>query len=349
MGGNPGAIERQAGVQRWRGLAESAPDWDRTVVTIGVFDGVHRGHRALIDATVREATSLQPVPAPYPGGPGERPRVVVVTFDPHPAAVLRPASAPDMLTTIDHRAVLIEGLAADGLDIDGLCTLPFTPELALLSPAEFVRTVLVEHLRAAAVVVGEGFRFGHRAEGDVDLLRTLGADWGFAVHTVTLLADPEGLVSSSRIRTDVADGDVEAAAAALGRPHRVEGVVVRGDQRGRELGFPTANLSSPPRTAVPADGVYAGWLIRTPAKTAADQETPLPATISVGTNPTFAGERARRVEAFVLDFDGDLYDAEVAVDFASRLRPTVAFDSVEALIIQMDADVAEVRRLLLGG
>ena len=344
-----GAIERRAGVQRWRGLAESAPSWDRTVVTIGVFDGVHRGHRALIDATVREAASLQPVPAPHPSGPGGRPRVVVVTFDPHPAAVLRPATAPDMLTTIDHRAVLIEGLAADGLDVDGLCTLPFTTELSLLPPAEFVRTVIVEHLRAAAVVIGEGFRFGHRAEGDVGLLRTLGAEWGFAVRAVSLLADPEGLVSSSRIRTDVAAGEVEAAAAALGRPHRVEGIVVRGDQRGRELGFPTANLSSPARTAVPADGVYAGWLIRSPARTASERESPLPAAISVGSNPTFAGERERRVEAFVLDFDGDLYDAHVAVDFAARLRPTVAFDSVEALIVQMDADVAEVRRLLLGG
>ncbi|MFI5956992.1 bifunctional riboflavin kinase/FAD synthetase [Cryptosporangium sp. NPDC051539] len=334
---------------RWRGLAESAPDWNRTVVTIGVFDGVHRGHRALIEATVREAAALLPVPRPSGGEPPAAPPVVVVTFDPHPEAVLHPEKAPDRLTTLDHRAVLIEGLAADGLVVDGLCTLPFTPELAGLAPEQFVRTVIVEHLRAAAVVVGEGFRFGHRAEGDIDLLRALGAEFGFTVRAVPLLTDAEGVVSSSRIRAEVEVGDVDRAAAALGRPHRVEGVVVRGDQRGRELGFPTANLSSPAFTSVPADGVYAGWLIRDPARKAGDAETPLPAAISIGTNPTFAGERARRVEAFILDFDEDIYDEAVAVDFAVNLRPTIAFSSVDALITQMDADVARVRDLLLGG
>jgi riboflavin kinase/FMN adenylyltransferase len=336
-------------VLRWRGLAESAPDWNRTVVTIGVFDGVHRGHRALIDATVREAAALLPVPRPAGGEPSEAPPVVVVTFDPHPAAVLRPDAVPDRLTTLDHRAVLIEGLAADGLTVDGLCTLPFTAELSRLAPEEFVRSVLVEHLRAAAVVVGEGFRFGFRAEGDVALLRTLGTEYDFEVRSVPLLTDADGAVSSSRIRADLTEGEVERAAAALGRPHRVEGIVVRGDQRGRELGFPTANLSSPAYTSVPADGVYAGWLIRDPAQRAGEQETPLPAAISIGTNPTFAGERARRVEAFILDFDADIYDARVAVDFAARLRPTVAFSSVDALITQMNADVARVRDLLLGG
>lgn len=341
---------------RWRGLADGTPEWDRTVVTIGVFDGVHRGHRALIDASVREAAGFQPVHQPSGGGQSfadpaatGRPRVVVVTFDPHPAVLLRPASAPVMLTTLEHRAVLIEGLADDGLTVDGLCTLPFTAELAKLSPPEFVRQVIVEHLHAAAVVVGEGFRFGFQAAGDVALLRTLGADWGFGVRTVPLLSDAGGAVSSSRIRADVAVGEVERAAAALGRPHRVGGVVVRGDQRGRELGFPTANLSSPPFTAAPADGVYAGWLIRNPARRIGERETPLPAAISVGTNPTFAGERERRVEAYVLDFDEDIYGAQVAVDFAARLRPTVAFDSVDALITQMNADVAKVRLVLLGG
>ncbi|GAA0261773.1 bifunctional riboflavin kinase/FAD synthetase [Cryptosporangium japonicum] len=331
---------------RWRGLADDAPDWNRTVVTIGVFDGVHRGHRALIEAAVRESAALLPVP--HPSGDGAPP-VVVVTFDPHPAAVLHPESAPDRLTTLDHRAVLLEALAADGLTVDGLCTLPFTPELARLSPEDFVRTVLVEHLRAAAVVVGENFRFGHKAEGDVELLRRLGAEQGFEVRTVPLLTDEAGTVSSSRIRADVTEGEVERAATALGRPHRVEGVVVRGDQRGRELGFPTANLSSPAFTSVPEDGVYAGWLVRDPARHAGDREVPLPAAISIGTNPTFAGERARRVEAYILDFDEDIYDERVAVDFAARLRPTVAFSSVDALITQMNADVARVRELLLGG
>lgn len=339
---------------RWRGLAEDAPDWNRTVVTIGVFDGVHRGHLALIDATVREAAALLPVPGPpvassSGGEPLEAAPVVVVTFDPHPAAVLHPESAPDRLTTLDHRAVLLEALAADGLTVDGLCTLAFTPELAGLTPLEFVRTVLVGHLHAAAVVVGENFRFGSRAEGDVALLRTLGAELGFEVRTVPLLTAADGTVSSTRIRADVTEGEVERAAAALGRPHRVEGIVVRGDQRGRELGFPTANLSSPAFTSVPADGVYAGWLVRDPARRAGDREIPLPAAISIGTNPTFAGERARRVEAFILDFDADIYDETVAVDFAARLRPTVAFSSVDALITQMNADVARVRELLLGG
>jgi riboflavin kinase/FMN adenylyltransferase len=225
--------------------------------------------------------------------------------------------------------------------------LPFTYEFSQLGPDDFVRTVLVDRLHTAAVVVGENFRFGYRAAGDVALLAKLGEKYDFTAEGVPLLVAGDVTISSTYIRQRLETGDVGTAAAALGRPHRVEGVVVRGHMRGRALGFPTANLECPPHTAIPADGIYAGWLCVLTAD--GDEDERWPAAISVGPNATF-NEAERTVEAYALDRDDlDLYGAHVAIDFAARLRGTVRFDSVDALVEQMRRDVDKTRALLGGG
>jgi riboflavin kinase/FMN adenylyltransferase len=229
--------------------------------------------------------------------------------------------------------------------------LPFTPEFSRLSPEGFTHTVLVEHLHAAAVVVGENFTYGHLAAGDVASLTREGRRFGFAVEGLGLQTasatdvadDGEVTISSTYIRACVSAGDMRSAARALGRPHRVDGVVVRGDRRGRELGYPTANVESPKFTAVPADGVYAGRLVLQDPHGRSGES--FPAAISVGTNPTFQGTR-RTVEAFLLDWSGDLYGEHVGVEFVERLRPMVAYRGVEALIEQMDQDVVQARVVL---
>jgi riboflavin kinase/FMN adenylyltransferase len=307
-------------VQLWRGLGAVPGGWGRCVTTIGVFDGVHRGHRVIIGRAVEKARELG-LPA------------VVVTFDPHPSEVVRPGTHPAVLTSPRRKADLVGEIGADVL-----CVLPFTKEFSQLTPAEFVHTALVESLHTSAVVVGENFRFGVRASGDVAALTDLGATFGFVTEGVPLVSDGGTRYSSTAIRALVAAGDVEAAGRALGRPHRVEGVVVRGDQRGREIGFPTANLQTGRWTAVPADGVYAGRLVRSKGQV-------LGAAISIGTNPTFAGTE-RRVEAYALDFDGDLYGERVALDFVSRLRGTERYDTVEALVEQIGKDVEDTRSVL---
>jgi riboflavin kinase/FMN adenylyltransferase len=314
-------------VERWHGLDDVPPDWGRSVVTVGVFDGVHRGHQQLIGHAVQCGREL--------GLP-----VVAVTFDPHPSEIVRPGSHPPTLSTQHYRAEL---LARHG--VDAVCTLPFTYELSQMSPLDFVEHVLVDALHAAAVVVGENFRFGHRAAGDVALLTGLGERFSFSVRGVPLVSDGDETVSSTVIRERVATGDVEGARRALGRPYRVEGVVVRGEQRGRQLGYPTANLECLPYTAIPEDGVYAGWLVLGPHSSPAGGQT-LPAAISVGTNPTFAGTE-RRVEAYALDrTDLDLYGDHVGVDFLARIREMVTFDSIDALVAQMADDVERTRELL---
>jgi riboflavin kinase / FMN adenylyltransferase len=262
-----------------------------------------------------------------------------VTFDPHPAELIRPGSHPARLTSLRRRAELVAGLG-----VDAFCVLPFTAELARTAPAEFAHEVLVERLHAADVVVGRNFTFGHRAAGDVALLAELGQRFGFGVEGLDLITDDGITFSSTYIRACIDAGDVEAAAAALGRPHRIEGVVVHGDRRGRELGYPTANLSTPPFTALPADGVYAG---RFGIETVDGGSRLLPTAISVGTNPTFSG-RVRSVEAYVLDVDEDFYGFEVALDFEHRLRGQERFDDVDALVAQMDRDVERTRELLGG-
>jgi riboflavin kinase/FMN adenylyltransferase len=315
-------------VQRWQGLDDVPEDWGSSVVTIGVFDGVHRGHQRIVSGAAETGAEL--------GMPA-----VVITFDPHPAEVIRPGSHPPLLCTTRRRAQL---LAARGVDV--VCVLPFTYEFSQLGPDEFVRAVLVDRLHARRVVVGENFRFGHRAAGDVALLAELGEKYDFGAEGVSLLTDGGVTISSSGIRARLADGDVAGATRDLGRPHRVEGVVVRGQQRGRALGFPTANLEAPPRTVVPADGVYAGWLARLDA--GGHEEERWPAAISVGTNPTFGG-REQTVEAYALDRDDlDLYGVHVAVDFVARLRGMVRYESAAALAEQMRRDVDEARALIVG-
>ena len=313
-------------MQRWHGLEDVPASWGRSVVTIGEFDGVHRGHQRVVEHARTAARSL--------GLP-----VVVVTFDPHPMEVVRPGSHPPLLGNGRRRAQLLAGLGADAV-----CVLPFTLEFSRLGPDEFVRAVLIDGLHAARVVVGEDFRFGHKAAGDVGLLTELGEKYDFAVEGVPLLTENGVRISSTGIRAKLADGDVAGAAHDLGRPHRVEGVVVRGAQRGRGLGFPTANLETPPFTAIPADGVYAGWLASLDAD--GEEAERWPAAISVGSNPTFDG-RERTVEAYALDRDDlDLYGAHVAVDFVARLRPTLKFASAAELVAQMRVDVADSRNLL---
>jgi riboflavin kinase / FMN adenylyltransferase len=315
-------------VLRWRGLEATPGDLGRTVVTVGMYDGVHRGHQALIGAAVSRARAMR------------RP-CLLLTFDPHPAEVVRPGSHPAILTSLDRKAELVAELG-----VDAMCVLPFTPEFMRLSPETFTHTVLVEQLHAAQVVVGENFTYGHKAAGNVETLTVEGRRFGFAVEGIPLAAVDDDVVtiSSTYIRACVAAGDMVSAARALGRPHRVDGIVVRGDRRGRDMGYPTANVESPPFTAIPADGVYAGHLVTRDPRSGASHER-FPAAISVGSNPTFQGSR-RTVEAFVLDYDGDLYGEHVGVEFVQRLRAMAAFPHVEALLEAMAKDVTDTRQIL---
>jgi riboflavin kinase/FMN adenylyltransferase len=314
-------------VRIWRGLDGVPADIPRTVVTVGNFDGVHLGHQHVVSVAEQVAQRLGDLP------------VVVVTFEPHPLQVLAPDRAPPRLMSLERRLDLLAELG-----VDLALVLTFTEELAKVEPPDFARDVVFERLRAAAVVVGENFRFGHRARGDVAMLRELAAGTDIEIRGVGL--DGAGGVpwSSTVIRARLDDGDVEGAAAGLGRCFTITGEVVPGHRRGRELlGYPTANV--PVRsatTAVPADGVYAGWL-----RSLDDAlEGYLPAAISVGSNPTFDGAE-RTVEAYVLDRDDlELYGVDVEVAFVRRLRGMVKFDAIDALVTQMDADVAQAREVL---
>lgn len=310
-------------IQRWRGVEQIPSGWGRCVVTIGVFDGVHRGHQALISAAVAEGRRL--------GLP-----TVVMTFDPHPASVVRQGQHPALLSTLRRRAELVADLGADAFLV-----LPFTPEVSAMPAESFVHDVLVDRLHIASVVVGENFRFGHKAAGTVALLGELGQRFGFSVvglDTVVLEAADGARVSSTYVRSCVAAGDVRAAAAALGRPHRIDGFVVHGEGRGgTQLGYPTANLDPEPFSAIPADGIYAGYFLLGTRRS--------PAAISIGTNPTFSGQ-VRTVEAFVLDEGGNFYGRRVALEFVERLRGMEAFDSPEALITQIGRDVERTREIL---
>jgi riboflavin kinase/FMN adenylyltransferase len=313
-------------VNIWRDVpgAATAPREDAAVVTIGNFDGVHRGHQHLLDV------------ARGFGAP-----VAAVTFDPHPTTVFAPDQAPKLLTTFARRIELLKQYGADEVR-----ALAFDREMAALSPADFVRTVLIGSLQAKAVVVGENFRYGSRASGDVDLLRQDLGEFGCVVSGVDLgdAGELDGVAyCSTLVRDLVACGRVTEAAVVLGRPHEVSGTVRRGDGRGKDLGFPTANVPVDEHYAVPADGVYAGRLH-------VDGEGH-DAAISVGTNPTFDGTE-RRVESYLIDptigaAGGiDLYDREVRVEFVQRLRGMEHFDSVDALVAQMHDDVAETRDIL---
>ncbi|MFF7362543.1 bifunctional riboflavin kinase/FAD synthetase [Streptomyces sp. NPDC008125] len=304
-------------MQCWRGLEDIPEDWGRSVVTIGSYDGVHRGHQLIIGRAVERAREL--------GVPS-----VVVTFDPHPSEVVRPGSHPPLLAPHLRRAELMAELG-----VDALLILPFTPEFSKLAPADFIVKVLVDRLHARTVIEGPNFRFGHKAAGDVGLLAELGSTYDYTVEVVDLFVSGEageGLPFSSTLaRRLIAEGDVSGAAEILGRPHRVEGIVVRGAQRGRDLGFPTANVETVPHSAIPADGVYAGWL-----DVAGEC---MPAAISVGTNPQFDGVE-RTVEAYAIGRVGlDLYGMHAAVDFLAYVRGMLKFDSIDDLLVAMAADV----------
>ena len=312
-------------MQLWRSLDEVPSDLGRTAVVIGNFDGVHLGHQHVL-ATARAQADEQGL------------TLVAVTFDPHPMAVLRPEHAPTTLTTIEVRAELLTQCGADAV-----LALPFDRDMAAWTPDDFAQRVLVDALHAQVAVVGANFRYGNRAAGDVACLADFGDGHDFAVEGIPLDGGPQ-VWSSTYVRTCLAAGDVAGAAEALGRPYAVRGVVVKGDQRGRELGFPTANVPTEALTATPSDGVYAGWLTRL------DTGERYPAAISVGVNPTFDGVITRRVESYVLDrTDLELYGVEVVVEFVDRLRGMVAFESIDALIDQMHADVDQARQLLAEG
>lgn len=303
-----------------RGLASYPPDRGPAVVALGTFDGVHRGHRAILATAVDRARALG-VPA------------VACTFDPHPLEVLQPGRAPVPITTLDERLALIAGTG-----IDGTLVVEFTPEIARIEPEAFVSDVVAGRLRAREVVVGFNHSFGRGARGNADLLRKLGERLEFATHVVQPFTVAGVAVSSTAIRAALAAGDVERAATFLGRSYTVTGEVVRGAGRGRQLGFPTANVR-PDRPALVRSGVYVGRIDLDGAEH--------PAVVNVGVRPTF-GETALAVEAYVLDLSADLYGRRVRMTFLHRLRDEAKFPSVEALRRQIEVDVAQARSLLRG-
>lgn len=309
-------------MQRWRGLEDIPEGWGRSVVTIGSYDGVHRGHQLIIGKTVERARELD-VPA------------VVVTFDPHPSEVVRPGSHPRCSPPITGGPT---SWRTSGWTRPWCCPSPRTSPSC--RPADFVVKVLVDKLHARSVVEGPNFRFGHKAAGNVESLAELGGTYDYDVVVVDLFERAESgePFSSTLTRRLISEGEARKAAEILGRPHRVEGVVVRGAQRGRELGYPTANVETLPHTAIPADGVYAGWLTV--------EGEAMPAAISVGTNPQFEGTE-RTVEAYAIDrVDLDLYGLHVEVDFLDYIRGQEKFDTLDALKARMAQDVDRARDLI---
>jgi riboflavin kinase/FMN adenylyltransferase len=301
------------------------PAIGRCVVTLGTFDGVHRGHGAVIQRAVHRASVL--------GLP-----CVLLAFDSLPGELVRPGPHHAMLTSNGRRAELVSHLG-----VDHVCVLPFIRSATNLEPAEFVWRILVEGVHAAEVVVGSNFEFGYRGAASVEVLAELAERFGFGVEVVDLVQDGSIAISANYIRSCLEAGDVALALSALGRPHRIDGVIEHGDHRGRQLGVPTANLRVDRFAAVPADGVYAGHAVLLDAGGHIDNRTLLgTAAISVGTNPTFDG-RHRRVEAHILDFDGDLYGRRVGIEFVQLLRGMQRFDEVDDLIAQMKKDVEQTR------
>ncbi|RLK47533.1 bifunctional riboflavin kinase/FAD synthetase [Microbacterium telephonicum] len=310
--------------------AEVPAGFGPSIVAIGKFDGVHSGHRAVIDRARVAATDAGA-------------RVVAVTFDRNPLSLLRPELCPEPVCSLEQKLALLSDAG-----VDATLVLRFDAALAGLAPREFVEHVLVDALAVVRVMVGDDFRFGRGGAGDPAALTELGGEFGFAVDVV---GDVEGAgrrVSSTWVRDLLTAGDVEGAARLLGRPHAMRGEVVHGLKRGRELGFPTANLAADAEGFIPADGIYAGWLVDEGAADApAHAITRYPAAISIGTNPTFDDVDARQVEAYVLDeTDLDLYGHRVQVQFVARIRGMVAFEGIETLITQMAGDVAQVRAAL---
>jgi riboflavin kinase/FMN adenylyltransferase len=295
-----------------------------TAVTIGAYDGVHVGHRLVVERVIRVAAEQNLASA-------------VVTFDQHPAAVVRPESAPRILTDLEQRLELLEETG-----VDYVLVVHFDQARSEESAEDFVREVLVGCLDTRAVVVGHDFHFGYKRRGNVALLQDMGAEFGFDVTGLRLFPDSTGgqPVSSTRVRELLATGAVSEAASLLGRPHQVRGVVTAGDRRGRELGFPTANVALPAAIALPADGVFAGWYMR-------PDGLHRPAALSLGRRPTFYQQaELSLLEAYLLDFEGDLYGEAARVEFVAHLRGQTRFGSVEDLVDQMARDVATTRRVL---
>ena len=290
---------------------------ETNVVVIGVFDGVHKGHQSLLNRAKEIADGRQ---------------IVALTFDPHPTTVFAPDKAPTMLTTLADRVELLKIHNADQVAV-----MKFNEKLASMPAEDFVSNVLVNQLHASTVIVGKNFTYGHKAAGNVETLIKDGLTHNFTVDAQELKSDSE-VISSSRIRALVIEGKVEEARQLLSRPHRLDGVVVHGEKRGREIGYPTANLGNIEGQTIPADGVYAGWLTV--------GINFWPAAISIGTNPTFEGERGRQVEAYALDQEGlDLYDKNASIEFGWYLRPTLKFDGLDDLLVQMKKDCDKAREL----
>lgn len=286
-----------------------------SVVVIGVFDGVHKGHQEVLKAAKAIA--------------GDE-KIIALTFDPHPATVFAPDRAPTLLTILSDRIELLKIHNADQVAV-----MKFTPEFAAMSPEDFVNKILIDQLTATRVVVGANFTYGYKAAGTVESLRS-----HTEFETIVLDLDPidGGVISSTRIRKLITDGNVEMARELLTRPHRLDGIIVHGEKHGKEIGYPTANLGDLEHQTIPADGIYAGWL-----SVGIDR---WPAAISIGTNPTFAGKRGRQIEAYALDQVGlDLYTKAATVEFGWRLRDTLAFDSLESLITQIAKDCTRAREL----
>ena len=340
-------------VHIWNDPSEVPGDFGPTVVTIGNFDGVHRGHQQVLSQLIRTARL-------------NHARAVVITFDPHPAQVHRPESAPELIMGLEDKLV-----ALGEVGLDAVLVMKYSLELASLTPEEFVFSIIVDTLKASHVVIGHDTRFGRGNSGDLDTMKDLGEKLGFEVQVISEFG-AEGFplhsagtydagthegapepgagdrrCSSTWVREALREGDVATAAAVLGRPHRMRGTVVHGAARGRDLGFPTANLASDATGYIPADGIYAGWLVD-------EAGTRWPAAISVGSNPTFDGV-SRQVEAHVIDRpqeaveDFDLYDQTVVVEFVARLRGMVAYRGPEALIEQMRLDVVQTHQILFAG
>jgi riboflavin kinase / FMN adenylyltransferase len=289
-----------------------------SVVLIGVFDGVHKGHQLLLNRAKEIADGRN---------------IVALTFDPHPMQVLAPDRAPTLLTTLADRVELLKIHNADQVAV-----VKFNEKFAAMAPADFVKDVLVGQLSASTIIVGKNFTYGHKAAGNIETLIEDGRNFRFTVDVQDLESGEGEVISSSRIRNLVTAGQVEEARTLLSRPHRLDGVVVHGEKRGREIGYPTANLGNIDGQTVPKDGVYAGWLTV--------GINYWPAAISIGTNPTFAGDRARQVEAYALDQEGlDLYDKNASIEFGWRLRDTLKFDGLEPLLVQMKLDCDQARSL----
>ena len=293
---------------------------ETSVVVIGVFDGVHKGHQALLNRAKEIADSRE---------------IVALTFDPHPRTVFAPDSVPPMLTTLPDRVELLKIHNADKVAV-----MKFNAQFAAMSPEDFVKNILVDQLHVSTVIVGKNFTYGAKAAGNVDSLIKDGLKYDFTVDVQELAGGAEP-ISSSRIRNLVMEGKVEEARELLSRPHRLDGVVVHGEKRGREIGYPTANIGKIDGQTIPADGIYAGWLTV--------GINFWPAAISIGTNPTFEGDRGRQVEAYALDQQGlDLYDKAASVEFGWYLRPTLKFNGLDELLVQMKKDCDRARELTEG-